>query len=72
MVQVLSSFSDVLEAVESLSSDEQEALVNMIGRRLAEQSRERLAQDIQEARAEFAEGKCKAVSVDGLMEELLS
>jgi hypothetical protein len=37
-----------------------------------EQSCERLAQDIQEARAEFAEGKCKAVSVDALMEELLS
>lgn len=66
------SFGEVLEAVETLSPDEQETLVDIVEHRLAERIRQRLATDIQEARVEFAKGSCQPVSVHSLMEEILS
>jgi PHD/YefM family antitoxin component YafN of YafNO toxin-antitoxin module len=65
-------FREVLEAVETLSPDEQETLVDIVKRRLADRARQRLAADIEESRTDFAQGRCQAASVDALMEELLS
>ena len=65
-------FREVLEAVETLSSDEQETLVDIVKRRLADRARQRLAADIEESKADFSQGRCQTVSVDSLMEELLS
>lgn len=61
------SFGEVLEAVETLSADEQ-----IVERRLAERSRQRIIADILEARAEFARGEHKPVSMDSLMQEIMS
>ena len=44
-------FAEVLEAVDQLSTEEQETLVAIVRRRMAERGRKRLAADVQEARA---------------------
>ncbi|CAG0941128.1 hypothetical protein BROC_01288 [Candidatus Brocadiaceae bacterium] len=65
-------FREVLEAVETLSADEQETLVDIIKRRLADRARQRLSADIEESRVDFAKGLCQPTSVESLMEDLLS
>ncbi len=65
-------FGEVLEAVDKLSADEQETLVLIVRRRLAEQGRKRLAQDILESREEFAQGQCDPTTVEDLMKEIRS
>lgn len=65
-------FGEVLEAVGKLSPDEQETLLAIVRRRLAEQARKRVAQDVQEAREEFAQGRCEPTTVEDLMKEIRS
>ena len=64
-------FGDVLEAADKLSLDEQQELVAILGRRLAEARRQRLAADIQDARQEFAAGRCLPTTPEQLMQEIL-
>ena len=52
----LKTFSDVLDAAGDLSADEQETLLKILSRCLAERKRAQLVQDVAEARAGFAEG----------------
>jgi len=66
------AFGEVLEAVGELSPDEQETLLVIVRRRLAEQERKRLAKDIREAREEFAQGRCAPATVEDLMKEIMS
>jgi hypothetical protein len=66
------AFGEVLEAVGKLSPDEQETLLVIVRRRLAEQGRKRLAQDVREAKEEFAQGRCEPVTVEDLMNEIRS
>jgi len=61
-----------LEAVDRLSLGEQETLVDVMRRRIIERRRERLAQEIEEARKEFQTGRCRSVTPDELMTEILS
>ena len=65
-------FGEVLEAIDQLSLDEQETLLDIVQRRIVERGRKRLAAEIQEARQEFAAGGCHPATVDELMEEILS
>ncbi len=69
MTRVL-PFGEVLEAVGHLSRDEQEELIAILHRRLAQAARQRLAAEIQEARQEFAEGRCLPATPDELMREI--
>jgi hypothetical protein len=64
-------FGEVLEAADKLSPDEQEELVAVLNRRLARAGRMRVATEIQDARREFADGRCCPTSVDDLMNEIL-
>ena len=64
-------FGEVLEAADRLSHGEQEELVAILQRRLAQAARQRLAADIQEARQEFAEGRCPPVTPEDLMREIM-
>ena len=50
------SVGEVLEAADRLTPDEQQELIHVLNRRLAEAAPKRLAADIQEARDEFAQG----------------
>lgn len=64
-------FGEVLDAADHLSPDEQQELVAIIHRRLSLARRQRLAADIQEARTEFAEGRCTPKSPEEIMSEIL-
>lgn len=70
MAQVL-PFNEVLEAADHLSQDEQEELIAILHRRLVQANRRRLAMEIQEARQEFAEGRCVAATAEEIMREIL-
>jgi hypothetical protein len=65
-------FADVLDAVDRLSTEEQETLLEIVQRRMAERRRTRLAAEVKEARAEFARGDCTETSPDVLLTEALS
>jgi hypothetical protein len=64
-------FGEVLEAADRLSPDEQEELIAILHRRLAQAARQQLAAEIQEARQEFVEGRCSPVTADELMREIM-
>lgn len=70
MAQVL-PFAEVLEAADHLSQEEQEELIAIMRRRLAQAARQRLTAEVQEARQEFAEGRCSPTTADQLMREIL-
>ncbi|HEV2970858.1 MAG TPA: hypothetical protein VGY55_12880 [Pirellulales bacterium] len=63
-------FAEVLEAVDHLSADEQEMLIFVTRRRLAEQGRKRVTADVQEAREDFAAGSCRPTTADEIMREI--
>ena len=64
-------FSEVLEAADQLSPEDQQALIAILHRRLAQAGRQQLAADVQEARAEFAAGHCQPATPDDLLREIL-
>ena len=63
-------FGEVLEVVETLSQDEQGALVEIVRRRAAERGRTRLVAEVREARKEFDEGLARETTPDGLLDEI--
>jgi hypothetical protein len=67
-----SQFSNVLDAVERLSDEDQETLLDIIRHRLAQRGRDRIARDVEEGRREFAAGRLKPMSVDEIMDEINS
>ncbi|GEM_PF-426917 len=71
-MQQRQSFSEVLEAIDALSLEDQEVLLDIVERRVNERTRQQLACDIQQARAEFAQGQCQSTSVESLMADILS
>ncbi|MGQ9630026.1 MAG: hypothetical protein ACUVXI_06875 [bacterium] len=56
--------------IDKLSLEEQETLIDILRRRIAERGRKMLAAEIQEARKEFAEGRCRPATADEI--EILS
>jgi hypothetical protein len=71
-MQTVVSFGEVLEAVDKLSLEEQESLIDILRRRMIERRRAELAKDIEEARQEFREGACQPATPSDIMEEILS
>jgi hypothetical protein len=63
-------FQKALDVVESLPEYQQENLIDIIRHRLIEHRRELLAENIREARKEYARGEVKKGTVDDLMREL--
>ena len=66
------SFAEVLEAVDQLSAEDQETLVEIVRRRAAERGRQRVATEAREAQREFVEGLCRPATAGELMDEILS
>jgi hypothetical protein len=66
------SFADVLEAVDQLSAEDQEALVEIVRSRASERGRKRVNAEAREAHREFTEGRCRPTTADELMDEILS
>ena len=66
------TFNKVLESADKLSLDEQEALTEVLHRRIIEHRRAELAKEIKDAQQEFKDGKCKPATPSELMKEILS
>jgi hypothetical protein len=64
------SFGEILEAVAQLSREDQEALIEVLNRRLLEQRRDDIALEIQAAVKEFESGQCREVTPDDLVKAL--
>ena len=71
-MQAMVSFGEVLEAVDKLSLDEQETLIDILRRRIIEQRRAELLQEIREARQEFQAGDCQPATPAEIVAEILS
>jgi hypothetical protein len=67
-----STFTEIVDAADLLSTEEQENLVDILQKRLRDRHRAELVKDVREAREEFAEGKCQAATPAQLMKEILS
>ncbi len=65
-------FGEVLEAIETLSLEDQETLKEILHRRLIERRREELVQDVQQAQQEFQAGRCRPAAPEELMKEIVS
>ncbi len=65
-------FGEVLEAIETLSLEDQETLKEILHRRLIERRRGELVQDVQQAQQEFQAGQCRPVTPEDLMQEIVS
>ena len=65
-------FGEILEAIETLSLEDQETLKEILHRRLIERRREELVQDVQQAQQEFQAGQCRPVTPEDLMKEIVS
>ena len=68
--QQISGFQEALNAIESLSLDDQLALIDVLHNRLKLRQRHQIVQEVQEVRQEFMEGKFKSGSVDDFLAEL--
>jgi predicted flavoprotein YhiN len=71
MEQVI-PFGDVLEAVDKLSLEDQEMLLDVLQRRIIECHREELVKDIEQAQQEFQAGQCRPVGPEELKHEIVS
>lgn len=67
-----STFAELLEAADQLSLEEQQMLIDILRRRIAERGRKLLVEDVQEARQEFSEGRLSPASVEEIMKDVLS
>ena len=65
-----SAFQQAIETVEKLSLEEQEILLETLQKRLHQQRRTLLSQEIEEIRQEVAQGNVKFGSVEQFLEEL--
>ena len=63
------TFADVVDAADKLSAEEQESLLRILRRRIAERTRTQLAADVAEARAEFVSGGARPATVQQIMDE---
>ena len=68
--QQISGFQEALNAIESLSIDDQLALLDVLHNRLKLRQRHQIVQEVQEVRQESMEGKFKSGSVDDFLAEL--
>ncbi len=66
------TFADLIAAAEQLPLEEQEDLVHILKTRLRDRKRAELVKDVAEAQQEFDEGKCKPMTPEQIMEEILS
>jgi hypothetical protein len=70
MSDQISAFQRAIDAVESLSIQDQEAVLALLQKRIADQRRQELSQGVAEVRHECAQGSVHFGSVDHFMADL--
>ncbi|TVR62641.1 MAG: hypothetical protein EA420_09140 [Candidatus Competibacteraceae bacterium] len=66
------SFSELLDAVDHLSVDEQESLIDVVRHRIAEYRRQEISSLILSARKEYQQGKLSPETPQDIMNSILS
>jgi hypothetical protein len=69
-MEFMATFSEIVDAADNLSPDEQQVLVDILSRRLAERNRKQLVADIADGRREFADGTARPTSPQQIMDEV--
>jgi hypothetical protein len=65
----MTTFAEIVDAAEHLSSDKQAALLELLRRRIAARNRGSLVRDVAEASAEFQSGRLRAASAAEIIAE---
>ena len=65
-------FADLVEMIDRLPLDQQQSLVDVVRRRIAEDERRRITASIRSARRDHNRGRCRPTTPDELMREILS
>ncbi|MBO1350615.1 MAG: hypothetical protein EBE86_026015 [Hormoscilla sp. GUM202] len=65
-----SGFQEVIEAVETFSLEERGILLDILKKRLSEERRKQLGQEIAEVRQDYQEGKVQFGTVDDFLAAL--
>jgi hypothetical protein len=68
----MKSYGQVLDSIEALPEDQQESLVDIVRKRLAERRRDALIKSVGEARKEFKSGKLRPATPAEIMSKILA
>ena len=68
----MKTYGQVVDSIEALPDDQQESLLELVQRRLAERRREALVKSAQEARKEFKAGKVRPAAPAEIMCKVLA
>ena len=71
-MQETTPFAEVLDAAGKLTLPEQEELVDILHRRMIEQRRAEIVDDVRDAERDFKAGGCRPASPSELMKDILS
>jgi hypothetical protein len=66
------TFAQVLDSADELGVEEQESLVEVLQRRLAERRRESILEDIRTARREFETGRCRPATSKQIVKRIFA
>ena len=66
------TFAEVLDSADELGVEEQESLVEVLQRRLAERRRETLVEAVKSARREFEGGGCRPATPKQIVKGILA
>ena len=68
----MKNYGQVLDSIEALPDEQQESLVELVQKRIAERRRAALVKSVLEARKEFKAGKCRPASPAEIMRKVLA
>ena len=71
-LSVVKTFAQVLDSADELGVEEQESLVEVLQRRLAERHRGILLEAVRSARREFAAGSCRPATPKQIVKRILA
>jgi hypothetical protein len=71
-MEPVAPFGEILDAASKLPLDDQQALADILHRRVIEQRRTEMADELRQSKREFESGVCPPVSPDEIMKEILS
>ena len=67
----MKTFAEVLDSADELPVEEQESLVEVLQRHLAERRHEALVKEVQSARREFEKGLCRPATPKQILKRIL-
>ncbi|NJL90050.1 MAG: hypothetical protein HC916_09860 [Coleofasciculaceae cyanobacterium SM2_1_6] len=71
IIEKISNFAQAIELIETLSLQEQEALIEIMEKQIALKRRSEIAASISEAHDEYKSGQARLMTVDELMAEAI-